>query len=290
MISCGEPSGDLYAGALATEILRLDPSAVDHRLRRRSPARRGRHAGRRLQRPVGHRAARGRARAAAHLCDLPAAGARRGSDPPRRLRRDRFPGLQLHPRPRARQARRAGRLLHQPAALGVAPRPDEDDAADRRSRARHLSVRRGRSTARRACRCSGSGIRCSTWRTPPSRAPGFSRATASIRIGRSSRCCRAAGATSCAQSSRISPRAAVLIRERIPDVQFIVARAPHLDDELFAPLAAIGRPAREPVGRRGADRRRARGRRRGARRIRDGDGAGARCTSARWSSCIACRR
>src|SRR3954447_13999529 len=28
MISCGEPSGDLYAGALATEILRLDPQAV----------------------------------------------------------------------------------------------------------------------------------------------------------------------------------------------------------------------------------------------------------------------
>lgn len=28
MISCGEPSGDLYAGALATEILRLDPSTT----------------------------------------------------------------------------------------------------------------------------------------------------------------------------------------------------------------------------------------------------------------------
>jgi lipid-A-disaccharide synthase len=28
MISCGEPSGDLYAGALATEILRADPAAV----------------------------------------------------------------------------------------------------------------------------------------------------------------------------------------------------------------------------------------------------------------------
>jgi lipid-A-disaccharide synthase len=28
MISCGEPSGDLYAGALATEILRVDPTAV----------------------------------------------------------------------------------------------------------------------------------------------------------------------------------------------------------------------------------------------------------------------
>src|SRR5262245_28400880 len=28
MISCGEPSGDLYAGALATELLRLDPTTT----------------------------------------------------------------------------------------------------------------------------------------------------------------------------------------------------------------------------------------------------------------------
>src|SRR3982751_5023204 len=28
MISCGEPSGDLYAGALASEILRLEPDAA----------------------------------------------------------------------------------------------------------------------------------------------------------------------------------------------------------------------------------------------------------------------
>src|SRR3989304_2295850 len=28
MISCGEPSGDLYAGALASEILRIERSAV----------------------------------------------------------------------------------------------------------------------------------------------------------------------------------------------------------------------------------------------------------------------
>jgi lipid-A-disaccharide synthase len=34
-------------------------------------------------------------------------------------------------------------------------------------------------------------------------------------------------------------RAAVLIRQRIPDVQFIVARAPHLVDQDFEPLAAI---------------------------------------------------
>ena len=27
MISCGEPSGDLYAGALASEILKLEPTA-----------------------------------------------------------------------------------------------------------------------------------------------------------------------------------------------------------------------------------------------------------------------
>jgi len=37
--------------------------------------------------------------------------------------------------------------------------------------------------------------------------------------------------------------AALLIRKTIPDVQFIVARAPHLSGDLFAPLAALG-----PVG------------------------------------------
>ncbi len=67
MISCGEPSGDLYAGALARELRRLDPAVADHRIRRRPAARGGRHAGRRLQRPVGHRPARGGARPAAHL-------------------------------------------------------------------------------------------------------------------------------------------------------------------------------------------------------------------------------
>jgi lipid-A-disaccharide synthase len=35
-------------------------------------------------------------------------------------------------------------------------------------------------------------------------------------------------------------RAAVLIRDRIPDVQFIVARAPHLADEDFASLSIVG--------------------------------------------------
>jgi len=37
--------------------------------------------------------------------------------------------------------------------------------------------------------------------------------------------------------------AALLIRRGVPDVQFVVARAPHLSDDLFAPLAPLG-----PVG------------------------------------------
>jgi len=37
--------------------------------------------------------------------------------------------------------------------------------------------------------------------------------------------------------------AALLIRKALPDVQFIVARAPHLSDDLFAPLIALG-----PIG------------------------------------------
>jgi lipid-A-disaccharide synthase len=38
-------------------------------------------------------------------------------------------------------------------------------------------------------------------------------------------------------------RAAALIRTVVPAVQFVVARAPHLDEDLFAPLAEAGEPA-----------------------------------------------
>ena len=41
-------------------------------------------------------------------------------------------------------------------------------------------------------------------------------------------------------------RSARIIAERIPTVQFVLARAPHLSDELFAPLAALD-PASRPV-------------------------------------------
>jgi lipid-A-disaccharide synthase len=37
-------------------------------------------------------------------------------------------------------------------------------------------------------------------------------------------------------------RGAALVRARVPDAQVIVARAPHLDDALFAPLAEAGAP------------------------------------------------
>jgi lipid-A-disaccharide synthase len=34
---------------------------------------------------------------------------------------------------------------------------------------------------------------------------------------------------------------ALLVRRQVPDVEFVVARAPHLDESLFAPLASLGR-------------------------------------------------
>ena len=217
------------------------PVCRHHRIRRRSPAGRGRVARRRLQRLVGHRAARSRARAAAHVRDVPAAGGRRGGGAPRRLRRDRLPRLQLRARPRAPQARRADRLLHQPAALGVAPRPHEDDEAARRSRAGHLSVRGAPSTGRRACRSSGSGIRCSTWRSAPEPRAAFLRALgARSRSAGRRAAARAAAATSCAPSCRISRARPSSSAIGFPDVQFVVARAPHLGDEDFEPLRSLG--------------------------------------------------
>ena len=108
------------------------------------PAVRGgrRPADRRLPRPRGHRPHRGDredpevAGDAAHSWST-----RRAREPPDALVVIDFPGLQLSagaPRP---QARHPGRLLHQPADLGVAAGPAEDDPRDRRPRARDLSVR-----------------------------------------------------------------------------------------------------------------------------------------------------
>ena len=65
---------------------------------------------------------------------------------------------------------------------------------------------------------------------------------ASIRRVRSSRCCRAAAATSCAPSCRISCAPPALIAARVPGVQFVSRARRIFDDELFAPLSHWPQP------------------------------------------------
>ena len=71
--------------------------------------------------------------------------------------------------------------------------------------------------------------------------------TVSIPRGRSWRCCRAAGATSCARILPDLVRTAGVIAGRVPAAQFVLARAPHLDDELLAPLSDWPAGASRPV-------------------------------------------
>ena len=119
MISCGEPSGDLYAGALARALRERRPG-VDvfgfggPRLRggRRAP-------GRRLPRAVGHRADRGAARPADDLRHPPAAG--RGGARRRRpdvARPDRLSRFQLPPDARRCRAGHPDRLLRRRRRCG----------------------------------------------------------------------------------------------------------------------------------------------------------------------------
>ncbi len=63
-------------------------------------------------------------------------------------------------------------------------------------------------------------------------------APASIRRGRSSRCSRGAGRTSSARSFPVSRRQRPWSGRRVPGVQLVLARAPHLKDELLQPIAA----------------------------------------------------
>ena len=136
-------------------------------------------------------------------------------------------------------AGRAGRLLHQSAALGLAARTDEDHAADCGPRAGDLPVRGGdlpaRRCARRVRRASARRLVATPWsRRAVSRAPG-ARSDASI--------------VAVLPGSRINEVRAILpellgaariIRGALPAAQFVLARAPHLPDELFA--AADRRP------------------------------------------------
>ena len=92
----------------------------------------------------------------------------------------------------------------------------------------------------------------------------------SIRPSRSWRCCRAAGRTSCSGSCRCSPRPFRGLRRRVVGTQFIVARAPHLPDSYFAPFQGVGRAGSR---RRRPHRRRAGGQRRGDHGVGHGDRA-----------------
>ena len=142
MISCGEPSGDLYAGALATEILprrslpRRSPGSAASACA--TPARRWSITSAASRSPACSRS-RACCRAPTRIYRRLVRHAARAASG--RVRRDRLSRLQLPSRARDAAARRPGRLLHQPAAVGLAARADEDDAADRRSRAGDLPVR-----------------------------------------------------------------------------------------------------------------------------------------------------
>ena len=157
MISCGEPSGDLYAGALTRELLRLDPSALITGF----GSQRLRSAGATLVDDFQGLSVTGLLEVARVLPRTYAIYRRllahAAATRPDVFVGDRFSRLQFPARARHAQARRAGRLLHQPAVVGVAARPDEDDAAHRRSRAGHLSLRgRDLPTRRRSSRMGGT--------------------------------------------------------------------------------------------------------------------------------------
>ena len=149
MISCGEASGDLYAGALAAELRARAPSVEivgfgGPRLKAAGATLTGEFTG-----SHGHRADRAlrvMPRSWRMYRRLVHAGA---GAPARRVRGHRFSRLQLPADDRAAAARRPDRLLRESSAVGVAAGSHEDDEAVRRQGARHLSVRSAALRARR---------------------------------------------------------------------------------------------------------------------------------------------
>ena len=149
MISCGEPSGDLYAGALV------------HALRARDPQLEAFGLG-------GERLAGAGARLVADFRGLSVTGltealkvlprswatyqqlvaAAREQRPDVLVLID-YPDFNFRLMKRDQGARHPDRLLHQPAALGLAAGPDEDDEGAGRSRAGDLPVRGGALSGRR---------------------------------------------------------------------------------------------------------------------------------------------
>ena len=169
MLSCGETSGDLYAGALTRELRALDPTIhvrgvggpqfaaaggeliADYRglsvTGFTAPISKLGHTYRRLR----------------TLLDSARAGSAR------RAHRDRHPRLQFLAGARGQASRHPDRVLHQPADLGVAWRSHQDDEGHRGPRDRHLSVR-GADLPR--CGCTGDLCRTSADRSGDARRQG----------------------------------------------------------------------------------------------------------------------
>ena len=120
LLSCGEASGDLYAGALTRELRALDPTIAVAGLGGPQFA----AAGGRLVDDYRDLAVTGLTEAIAKLPRSFAARRRLVADAraaaPDALVADRLSRFQLPPGAARQAARRAGRLLHQPADLGVA--------------------------------------------------------------------------------------------------------------------------------------------------------------------------
>ena len=249
-VSCGEPSGDLYAGALAESPPRARPRRARDRLRRR-PARGGRgDARRRLPRPRGHRARRSASRAAAVAGDVPSArpGGARANRPDVFVAID-FPDFNFRLAAAMRRlgvpivyyippqlwAWRSGRMKTLKALadriLVIFPFEPEiyregRDAGD----VRRPPARRTRARVHASPRPS--------WR-----------ASASTRPGRSSRCCPAAARTRCTRSCRRSSSRCPASRRRCPACSSCWPAPRASATPLLAPLAASAVPIAVVEGR-----------------------------------------
>ena len=271
MISCGEASGDLYAGALTAELRAREPDAEIFGF-----------GGERLEAAGGHLIGDYRGLSVTGLTEairvVPRSFAmlRRLIDAARELRPDVFVAIDL-PDFNFRLLA-ALRRLGIPIVYYVSPqlwawRPGRMETmktyVDRG--ARDLSVRGGALPRRPACTCSSSGIR---WSISPS--AGASRATAFLHerglVPDAPTVALLPGSRKNELDRTVPVMAAALplIRARVPDVQFVVACAPHLADALFAPLVDDDLDADVVAGAR-SDRRRARGVRRGDHRLGHGD-------------------
>ncbi len=243
LLSCGEPSGDVYAGALTRELRTLSPGHLAVGPGR--PAVRGcrRTADRRLPRPRGHRAHRGDREDSEVAGDASTAGRSGAARAAGRARRHRLPGLQLSAGAPHPQARHSGRLLHRPQIWAWRAGRLKTIRA---IAARVLVIFPFEEPIYREARRSGGVRRTSAHRShAAASAAGHAPAPAWLRPGRADgrRAARPPAERGVADPARSRP-AAGMIRARVPGAQFVVARAPNLDDDLFAvarglPLCAI---------------------------------------------------